>query len=143
MMNLNTETPIRDQIIAGAKSAPELLAVAQIVDPAMAASLTPKALIASKTPWGTLACSAIGWLVTKYGMACTSAVATKCWTPEDVNLAAGLVAMLGAVVGSYLMRFVSSSPIAGVFKVMPAPVAAAVAPAQGPGSVVTIPPPAA
>lgn len=106
----------RDKLVAVSQSVPDLIAKAKAVDPALAAQLTAKPLAASKTPWGTVAASGISWALAKYGLSCSAgAVATNCWTPDDINLAAGIAAMVGAFVGSYVMRYISSSPIAGIF----------------------------
>jgi hypothetical protein len=107
----------RDQIIADAKSLPDLIAKAQAADPDLAAQLIPKSLVYSKTPYGTLIVSGVSWLAAKYGLACAAgAVATNCWTPDTVNLVAGFAAMAGAFIGSAIMRYIIKSPIGGILK---------------------------
>ena len=92
---------VRDQVIADAKSLPDLIAKAQTVDPALAEQLTAKSLAASKTPWGTLASGIIGWLVAHYGLG---------WDSATCDLVAGGAVLLG----SYAMRYVTKSPIGGI-----------------------------
>ena len=106
----------RDQLVASARSVPDLIAKAQAIDPALAAQLTAKPLIASKTPVGVLVGMVIGWGLAKYGLACAAgSIATNCWTSDDINLAAGVATMAGGVIASYVMRYITSSPIAGIF----------------------------
>lgn len=106
----------RNALIEDAKGLPDLIEKAKVADPQLADFLLGKSLIASKTPWGVLAGSGIGFLATHYGLACAAnSVATNCWTPEDINLAGGFAAMAGAFIGSYIMRYVTSAPISGLF----------------------------
>lgn len=94
-------TATRDKLIAAAQSLPDLIAAAKDVDPQFAASLTSKPLLASKTPWGTLAGGLIAWGAARYGF----------------NLSAGdveLISGLGVLVGGYAMRYVTSGPIGSV-----------------------------
>ena len=167
----------RNALIEDAKGLSDLIEKAKVADPQLAGFLLGKSLIASKTPWGVLAGSGIGFLATHYGLACAAnsvatngltpaqvaqdaasiagglaqvfgslgtpgglfstdtiaqwastaqtaasgvasaanSVATNCWTPEDINLAAGFAAMAGAFIGSYIMRYVTSAPISGLF----------------------------
>ena len=119
---------VRDQVIADAKSLPDLIAKAQSIDPGLAAQLTAKSLVASKTPYGTIAFTAVAWLAAHYGLACpvtvtqsvTSGTITLiqgCWTPDTINMLSGLAAMAGAFIGSAVMRYVTKSPIGGILKV--------------------------
>lgn len=98
--------PSRDQIISQANSLPDLVSKAQAFDPAVAAALTPKALIASKTPIGIMVTYGVTWLASKYALD---------WDPNFCALAAGL----GVLAASYVMRYVTTSPIAGIFKAKP------------------------
>ena len=119
---------VRDQVIAEARSLPDLLAKAQTVDPALVQQLTAKSLVASKTPYGTIAFTAVAWLATHYGLACPVNIATQgatsgtiavvqgCWTPDTINMLSGLAAVVGAGVGSAIMRCITKSPIGGFFK---------------------------
>jgi hypothetical protein len=93
---------LTDKVISNARDLPSLVSGLQVADPALAEQITGKALIASKTPWGTLAVAAVSWGVSHYGLG---------W---DANTCA-LVGGLGLVVGSYVMRAISSSPIKSWF----------------------------
>lgn len=90
--------------IRAAQDVPSLVANIKAVDPGLADQLTDKALVYSKTPWGTLAVAGVSWLASRYGLG---------WSPE----VCALVGALGLLVGSYTMRYVSSSPIGGLFSV--------------------------
>lgn len=99
-----TATPsVRDQIIADAKSLPDLINTAKSVDPQLAASLTPKALLASKSPAGTLASGIVAWLVPRYGLG---------WDQATCDLVAGAAVLAGG----YAMRYITTSPISGILK---------------------------
>ncbi len=75
-----------------------------MADPkALAEQLTGKALIASKTPWGTLAGGIVGFLVARYGLG---------WDQGTQTLVAGA----GVLVGSYIMRWITTSPITSMIK---------------------------
>ena len=115
-----TQAAINDAVKA-AQNLPDLVAKVQTLDPAFADAITGKALAASKSPWGTLLCSAVAWLAAKYGLTCTAAAAaaTSCWSADTVNLVGGLAAMGGAVVGAYIMRAFTRGPITGVVKAAP------------------------
>ncbi|HXT81395.1 MAG TPA: hypothetical protein VN702_17655 [Acetobacteraceae bacterium] len=89
--------------ITAARDMPSLIANLKTVDPALAAPLEGKALLASKTPWGTLAVAVVSWAASRYGFG---------WDDQTCALIAGL----GIVGGSYLMRALTSSPITGWFK---------------------------
>jgi hypothetical protein len=95
-----------NKAISVAKNLPDLIARAQAVDPSLAAALTGKALIASKTPWGNLLATAIAYIVAKYGLG---------WSESFDELIAG-----AALVGmSYIMRLVSPARVTGLFKSAP------------------------
>lgn len=89
--------------VAAAKDLPDLIAKAKVVDPDLAAAITGKALIASKTPWGTLLTTGAAYLSAKYGLG---------WDESTDEL----VALGGLVIGSYLMRYVSPARITSLFK---------------------------
>ena len=99
---------VRDKIIADAKSLPDLIATAKTVDPDLAAQLTPKALIASKSPAGTLAAGVVAWLVSHYGLG---------WDQATCDLVAGLAVLAGG----YAMRYITASPIGGIITKGPTP----------------------
>lgn len=102
---------------AGATDVPQVARALAVLDP----DLAPKALIASKTPWGTVAVAAVSGLATKYGLACGAVATASCWTPETVDWVAGVATLAGTVIGSYIMRYVTKTPIAGVVTAPPAP----------------------
>lgn len=111
MSNNTTETVAAsaiavNNVIAAAKDLPDLISKAQTVDPSLATALTGKALIASKTPWGTLLAAAIAYLAGKYALG---------WSESFCELLAGA----GVLVGSYLMRFYSPGRITGFFTKAP------------------------
>lgn len=111
-------TPALNAAKTLAKDLPGLAADAQAIDPAAAQQLASKALIASKSPWGTVAAAGIGWGAAKLGLTCAAGVVSaSCWTPDTVNLVAGFAAIGGAWVGAYVMRWVTSKPIAGLLSV--------------------------
>lgn len=126
-------------VVKVAQDMPELVSLLQTVNPALAQQIEGKALVASKSPWGTLAGSAVGFLAAKYGLTCTAATlaAGNCWTPETVNLIGGGAAMLGAFVASYLMRSVTIAPITGLFKKAPPPGSVTTTAVTTPSAVVT------
>jgi hypothetical protein len=99
-------TPLRDQLVAEAQSLPDLVDNARAHDPALAASLTPKMLLASRSPPGVLLAAAIGWAVGKYALG---------WDPALVDLLAGAMVL----VGGYAFRYITKSPIGGVFRAAP------------------------
>lgn len=92
-----------DNAVAAAKDLPDLVSKAQAIDPSLAAALEGKALIASKTPWGTLLAGAIAYFAAKQGFG---------WDETLCDLLAGA----GVLLGSYLMRFISPARITGLLK---------------------------
>lgn len=94
---------IRDQLVKDAQSVPDLIARAQTADPQLAQQLQGKALLTSKTPWGTLAVAAVAYASAKWGFG---------WDEGTVDLVAGL----GLLAGAYLMRAITASPIAGLIR---------------------------
>ena len=93
---------VTDQIVGQAKDLPQLISMAGQYDPALAASLTPKALLASKSAPGTLLVGVVAWAVSKYGLG---------WDAQTVDLVAGL----GVLAGGYAFRSITRSPIGGLF----------------------------
>jgi hypothetical protein len=92
---------VRDQIIADAKSLPDLISKAQALDPDLAKQLTGKALLASKSIWGNAVALVVGWAVTRYAIG---------WDQDTCALATGVVTM-GVTVAA---RWVTTQPISGV-----------------------------
>jgi hypothetical protein len=68
--------------------------------------LTGKALLASKSPWGTIAGGLVGWLAAHYGLG---------WDQTTCNLIAGG----GVILASYAMRWLTTQPITGIFTAKP------------------------
>ena len=100
-----------NEAIAAAKSLPNLVANLYALDPALATQLESKPLLASKTPWGTLAAGVIAWISSRYGFGFDE---TTC----------GLLSGVAVLIGSYVMRALTKQPIAGVLTT-PLPGAAA------------------
>jgi len=98
-----TPTQAANDAVAAAKDVPDLVTKLRVADPALAAQIEGKALVASKTPWGTLAVSAAAYLSTRYGLGWDSAT--------DALVAGGAL-----VLSSYAMRYITSVPISGWFK---------------------------
>lgn len=92
-----------DQVVSSARDLPDLINKAAAFDPAFAAKFTGQALIASKSPWGSLAGGVVAWLATKYGFG---------WDQATCDLVAGA----GVLVGAYIMRYVTEHPITGFFR---------------------------
>ena len=98
-----TPPTTRDKLVADARSLPDLIAKAQMVDPALAEQLTNKSLLASKSPPGTLIAGVVAWLAAKYGLG---------WDQATCDLIAGVAVLLGG----YAMRYITKSPIGGIIK---------------------------
>lgn len=94
--------PVVNAVVADAKNLPDLVKKLEVVQPDLAQSIEGKSLIASTTPWGTIAAGVVGWLVARYGLG---------WSPEFQALVAGFA----VVAGSYGMRWISTGPIRGIF----------------------------
>lgn len=99
---MDQATAVNDAV-ASAKSLPDLAAKVAAIDPSLAAGLQSKALIASKTPWGTLLATGAAYVSAKYGLG---------WSEGFCEL----VALGGLVAGSYAMRAISPGRISGLFK---------------------------
>jgi hypothetical protein len=99
---------IIDEAVAEARSLPDLINRLEQLDPALALQLTGKALIYAKTPWGALASGIIGFLVAHYSLG---------FDPATTNFVAGL----SVLVGSYIMRYITSVPITGILESPPKP----------------------
>ena len=93
--------PEVNNAVAFANSLPDLIGKLDDIQPGLAAQLESKPLLASRSPWGTLAVTAVAWAVAKYGLG---------WDEATQQIVAG-VAIL---VGSYAMRLITKQPIAGI-----------------------------
>ncbi len=105
-MPILSSTAAVNEAIAAAKSLPNLIANLYALDPALATQLETKPLLASKTPWGTLAAGVIAWVSSRYGFGFDE---TTC----------GLLSGMAVLLGSYAMRAVTKQPIAGVLTTPP------------------------
>lgn len=83
----------RDQIIASAHSLPDLVAKAEVLDPALAAKLKGRATIASATPVGALIGGAVGLIAARYGLGLDV---------ETVNLISGALVLAGGYVAHWV-----------------------------------------
>ena len=99
-----------------AKALPNLINALTDLDPTLVQPVQAKALIASKTPWGTAVGLLVGWGAAKAGLMCTTATlaAGNCWTQGTVDLVTGGCVLVGTIIGSYVMRYISPAPIGGV-----------------------------
>jgi hypothetical protein len=100
-MPVLTATAAVNDAVSAAKSLPNLIANLYALDPALATQLETKPLLASKTPWGTLAAGMVGWVSSRYGFG------------FDANTCS-LVSGFAVLVGSYAMRALTRQPIAGL-----------------------------
>jgi hypothetical protein len=100
-MALNLTPPTRDEIIAGAKSAADLLQTAQTFDPQLAAQLTAKPLLASKSVWGVALTALLTPVVAHWGLGLDQ---------TTVEVLSGL-AVTAAGAG---LRVITSGPISGL-----------------------------
>lgn len=100
---LASRVMMTNAVVADAKSLPDLITKVESVNPDLAAAMVSKPLIASKTPWGVLLVTAITYGASKYGLG---------WDETTCDLVGGFAILAG----SYFMRWVSSSRIAGVFR---------------------------
>jgi hypothetical protein len=141
-MPVLNSTAANDAIVKAAQDVPTLLAGLAIVDPDLAKQLTGKPLVQSTAPIGPLIGLGVGWFVQHYGLACTAAVATGCWTESTTNAVSAGVLIVATALGAYIGRTFASAPIKGWFS-KPVPVvpdkAAAIAAMQ---AVATPTPPA-
>ncbi len=96
----------RDFAISQAKNLPQLIAFLSAADPKLADAIKGKSLIASKSPWGTLAVTVVSWAAAHWGLG---------WSDDTCNLVAGA----GVVLGSYAMRYITRAQITGFVKPTP------------------------
>jgi hypothetical protein len=92
-----------NKAVAEAQTLPDLVKAFETAEPSLATALKGKTLVASKTPWGTLLVTAVGWAAAKYGLH---------WDSNTVDLVAGAATLAGA----YVMRYVTGSRIVGVLR---------------------------
>lgn len=92
---------LRSKLVAAANSLPDLISKAETFDPDLAEQLRGKALIASKTPWGTVLGGIIAWVVAHYGLNVDPGTQT-------------VIAGLGVLAASYIMRYITKGPVTGV-----------------------------
>ena len=124
-------TPAVNAAITAAKDLPGLVQALQTASPQLAQQIEGKPLLASKSPLGTVIGLILGWAIPHYGLACTAAVTTDCWTQNTIDLASGAGAIVGTALAAYVMRYVTTSPISGWFSKATIPPAA---PATGAGA---------
>lgn len=105
-MSPMTKADVRDTLVADAKSMPDLIAKAKAADPALAQQLEGKALLASKTVWGTAASMVLSWAVTKYGLG---------WDADMCALVSGLIVMATTAA----LRAITKGPITTVIPPKP------------------------
>lgn len=96
----------RDNLIAQAHSLPDLISKAETFDPAFAAALKGKALVASKTVWGTAATMALSWAASRYGLG---------WDADTCGLVSGVLTM-AATAG---LRYITTGPVTGIVTAKP------------------------
>ncbi len=95
-------TPTVNSTVLSAKNLPDLVNKLQEVDPQLAEQLEGKALVSSKTPIGTFLVPAVVWVAAHYGLG---------WDVTICTYVAGALVL----VGTYVMRYITTSPIAGLF----------------------------
>lgn len=100
-MTVLSLTPLVNAAVARAQSLPGLVAELRQIDPALAGQLTGKTLLASRSPWGTLAAGLVGYVSARYGLGFDETTT-------------GLVAGASVLVGSYAMRLLTRQPITGI-----------------------------
>jgi hypothetical protein len=92
---------VRDNAIADAKDLPSLVDGLRTADPNLAAAITGKSLVASRTPGAILLTSGVTYLAGRYGLG---------WDADFCALVASGV-LLAA---SYVMRAISSARITSI-----------------------------
>jgi hypothetical protein len=101
-MTALSATAAVNEAIAAANSLPNLIANLHALNPELADQLESKPLLASRSPWGTLAAGVIAWASTRYGFGFDE---TTC----------SLVSGIAVLIGSYSMRAITKKPVAGIF----------------------------
>jgi hypothetical protein len=100
------QTDLKSRMIENARSLPHLISMAREASPSFAAQLQPKALVASKTVWGTILLPLLTFVSAKYGLG---------WDDDTCTTIAGLVVAGCAVV----FRWMTKGPIGGVVSAGP------------------------
>jgi hypothetical protein len=102
--------------ISAARDLPDLVNKLQAADPQLAEQLEGKSLVASKTPLGTFVVPAVVWVSAHYALG---------WDATTCSMIAGALVLIG----TYAMRYVTTSPIAGLFSKGASPAQVAAVPA--------------
>lgn len=92
---------IRNDLVRGAQSLPDLVHQAKTLDPHLAESLTEKSLVGSKTVWGPPISFGVIWLGSHYGLG---------WDDQTCAMLSGLISWV-VLVGC---RYVSRSSIGSI-----------------------------
>jgi hypothetical protein len=95
-------TPAVTDAVKAAQDSPSLVQNLAAISPVLAQQITGKPLAASKSPIGTVLVAAAAWASAKYGFG---------WDASTDTLVGGI----GALIGGYLMRSITSAPITGLF----------------------------
>jgi hypothetical protein len=98
----------RDRLVASAKSMAELMAAAKAADPALAAQLTPKILVLTRSPPGVLLVGVLTWAGAKYGLQLDPALVDA-------------LAAAGVLIGGYAFRYLTAGPVGSIVKPVAAP----------------------
>lgn len=99
--NVFGAAPTRDQIVAGASNLNQLVKTAETYDPDLAARLTTKAAIYSKTNWFVPLSMVLSWAASHFGFAL------------DADTTSMVIVVVGSVV-TWIMRFSSKGAVSGV-----------------------------
>lgn len=97
-----TPPDIRDKVIADAKSLPDLVSSAEVLDPALASALTQQASLASATPLGAFLAAGLAWLAAHYGLG---------WGETFDNLVAGAAIVVGGYLAHWWQTQKAPAPI--------------------------------
>jgi hypothetical protein len=97
---------VKDRLVSDARSLQDLIARAELADPVFAAALKGKALIASKSVWGTLATMGLSWAAGRYGLALDA---------DAAAMVSGALVMITTTV----MRLITAGPITGIVNAKP------------------------
>lgn len=96
-------TPNADKVVAAAKDVPDLIMKASAADPELAQQWTGKALLASRTFYGSIGVIIVSALVKRYSLG---------WDPNTVDTVVGLLDIAAIA----LLRNMTKYPITGFFK---------------------------
>ena|ERR1044072_1755016 len=92
-----------DYSVARAMSVNDLIQTWEKIAPDLAEALKGKPLIASKTPWGVMACYIVGVILGDYGLSLSEA---------GTQVLAGILVLFG----SFIMRYISTGRINGIVR---------------------------